>query len=443
MKWFSEIYLHKRFFTLLMGGVFALILAFIFPAIYAWIWWLLFLAGMLVVTDVAMLFGFGRAVKAFRTVADKFSNGEDNPVKITITNNYLFIAGFRVIDEVPFRFQRRDLTLKLQIPPMTTEELDYTLRPVKRGEYEFGKIRVFVATRLSLVERRYSFETSRKVAVYPSFVLMHKYELMAFTNRHAESGTKRMRIIGSHLAFEQIKPYIPGDDPRTVNWKATAKCNRLMVNTYTDERAQQVYCLVDKGRTMQSPFHGMSMLDYAINTTLALSNVVLKKGDKAGLLTFSNTPGTLIKADNRTLQLNRISEALYNQRTHYLETDFEQLCSTVGRQIRNRSLLVLFTNFDTLSAMQRHFQALRRLADNHLVLIVLFENTELNQVLETPAEKLSDVYFKTIAGSFVIEKRRIAGELKRLGIHTVLTQPESFTVNTVNAYLELKERGLI
>lgn len=147
------------------------------------------------------------------------------------------------------------------------------------------------------------------------------------------------------MTFEQIKPYVTGDDPRTVNWKATAKYNHLMVNTYTEERSQQIYCLVDKGRTMQSPFNGMTMLDHAINTVFTLSNIVLKKGDRAGLITFSNNSRNCVKADNRVGQLNRISEALYRLETHYQETDFEKLYVSVNRQIPTRSLLVLFTNF--------------------------------------------------------------------------------------------------
>lgn len=317
------------------------------------------------------------------------------------------------------------------------------MRPVKRGVYEFGKIRIFVTSRLSLVERRYSLGTFQEVAVYPSFVQMRKYELMAFTNRQSGNGVKRIRAAGVSTAFEQIKPYVVGDDPRTVNWKATAKCNRLMVNSYTDERSQQVYCVIDKGRTMQSPFKGMSMLDYAINAGLALTNVILKKGDKAGLLTFSNVSGALVKADNRSTQLNKICEALYGQRTHFLESDFEQLCVIADRQIHTRSLLVLFTNFDTLSGMRRHLPALRRLSKSHLLLVVLFEDTALRDVAAESADTIRDVYFKTIAGSFVVEKRKIAQELRHCGIQVVLAPPENLTVNTINSYLELKERGLI
>lgn len=439
----KELFLNRRFFIFLWGGVFALLLTYVFPKVYPWVVWALGCGGVVVVADITLLYGFGRAIGAQRIMGDKFSNGEENPVRIRVENRYPFAVRARVVDEAPVEFQERDNSLNFSLSSREQKEAVYFLRPLRRGSYGFGQVRVFVTSRLSLVERRYSFKEEREVAVYPSLVSMRKYELLAFTGQQSGNGIKRMRVAGISTAFEQIKPYVQGDDPRTVNWKATAKCNRLMVNAYTEERSQPVYCVIDKGRTMQAPFRGMTTLDYAINATLALANIILKKGDKAGLLTFSNKAGSLIKADNRRLQLNSISEALYSQQTYYLESDFEQLCITVSRQIHNRSLLILFTNFDTVEGMKRRLPVLRRLTDNHLLLIVLFENTEINRVMAEPACRIRDIYFKALAGSFITEKRRIAHELRNAGIYTILTEPEELTATVINGYLEMKERGLI
>lgn len=438
-----NLYLHQRFFLILLAGVFALLLAYIYPVLYSWVIWLLCMAGIVIVADIVLLYGFGHRLDARRDTASKWSNGEDNPVKVHLCNDYPFAVRVRVADEIPVEFQRRDLGMTYRLKARQETEYIYHLRPVKRGGYEFGQVRVFVTSRLSLVERRYSFAAGHKVVVYPSFMAMKKYELLAFAGRQSGNGSKRMRVAGITMSFDQIKPYVQGDDPRTVNWKATAKCNRLMVNSYTEERSQQVYCLVDKGRTMQAPFNGMTILDYAINATLVLSNIILKKGDRAGLFTFSNKPGTLVKADNRGVQLNHICEALYKQRTHHLESDFDQLCLVAARRINTRSLLFLFTNFDTLNGMRRRLLALKRLADNHLLLLVMFEDTEINRLAGEPAGSIRDVYFKTIAGGFALEKKQIVRELQNAGIYVLLTQPEHLTVNAINSYLEFKERGLI
>jgi len=423
--------------------MFALVMAYIFPLLLIWVTGALFTVLFLFLLELFELYRRVNGVEASRVVADKLSNGEENPVSLVLKNRYLLNVHFRVIDEIPVEFQNRDISFQADVNPGGQKEIRYSLRPTKRGSYNFGKIRVFVSVRFGLVERRYSFDAERDVAVYPSFMMMHRYGLMAFGNYYPENGGIRTRPLGGNMAFEQIKPYVTGDDPRTVNWKATAKCNQLMVNTYTEERSQQIYCLVDKGRTMQSPFNGMTMLDHVINSVLALSNVILRKGDRAGLLTFSNNSRNCVKADNRGGQLNRISEALYRLETHYQETDFEKLYISVNRQIPTRSLLILFTNFDTVSGLRRHLPALQRLASRHLVLVVLFENSELNKALERPVRTLKDVYFEAIAAGFATEKRQMVRELSQLGIRVILSKPETLTVNSINSYLNLKERKLI
>jgi uncharacterized protein (DUF58 family) len=266
---------------------------------------------------------------------------------------------------------------------------------------------------------------------------------MAISNRLSEVGVKKVRRLGHSLEFEQIKEYVQGDDYRTLNWKATARRGALMVNNFTDEKSQQVYCIIDKGRVMKMPFEGLSLLDYAINATLVLSNVALTKQDKAGLITFSEQVGSFLPANKKATQMQAILEVLYNQKTRYLESDFEQLYSLLRRKVSQRSLVILFTNFESMSGMKRHLPYLRKIAQHHLLLTVFFDNTELKNVIDTPAKNVEQVYTKTIAEKFAFEKRMIAKELQQYGIQSILTTPQQLTINTINKYLELKARQLI
>ncbi|RKH49304.1 DUF58 domain-containing protein, partial [Corallococcus aberystwythensis] len=139
-----------------------------------------------------------------------------------------------------------------RLNPHETQAIRYELRPTRRGEYNFGAVNVFVLSPLGLLKRRYQFEKEKTVAVYPSFLQMRQYELLAATNRLTEIGVKRIRRIGHSMEFEQVRPYTTGDDVRTINWKATsrrthAQGTALMINAYQDERSQSVYCLIDKG----------------------------------------------------------------------------------------------------------------------------------------------------------------------------------------------------
>jgi uncharacterized protein (DUF58 family) len=295
-----------------------------------------------VLIDTLLLYSKKGGIDAYRVLQDRFSNGDDNKVILELENEYGFKINAVIIDELPFQFNERKWQRKIEMASDTKTNLGYLLKPQQRGEYQFGNINVFVSSPLRIVCRRYSFEQSQTVKVYPSFFQMRRYQLLATANRLKEAGVKRMRKLGHSLEYEQIKEYVIGDDYRTVNWKATARRGDLMTNNYTDERSQQVYCIVNKGRIMKMPFEGLTLLDYAINASLVLTNIALMRQDRAGLITFAENLDTFLPADKKPAQLNLILESLYKQTTNFLENDFEKLFSVIRNRITQRSLLVLF-----------------------------------------------------------------------------------------------------
>lgn len=417
--------------------------AFLFPSIFPIAKLLLIGFGALVLIDALLLFRTQNGIFARRETPEKLSNGDQNPISIYLENHYAFSVSLEIIDEIPFQFQKRDLLFETRLNPNETQQLRYSLRPTKRGEYTFGAVNVYVISPLHLLKRRYQFSQDKMVPVYPSFLQMREYELMAISNRLTDLGIKKIRRIGHSMEFEQVRPYVRGDDVRTLNWKATARRNELMVNAFQEEKSQSIYCLIDKGRVMKMPFDGLSLLDYAINATLVLSNIALYKQDKAGVMTFSDKFGQLLLADRRPGQMQKILELLYHQKTRYLETDYELVYTKTRQYVRQRSLLLLFTNFETLASMRRQLPFFRRLAKDHLLLVVFFENTELRTLLNAPAVSTEEIYLKTIAEKYFYEKQQIVKELGQYGIQAMLTPPQSLTVNTVNKYLELKARGMI
>jgi len=447
-----SLYIALRVWLLLIGFVLAFVAGYALPGLFPFVQLGLAVFLLLLLVDGFLLYRTRSGLFARREVADRLSNGDENPVELYLENRYPFPVRLELIDEVPVQFQRRDMLFHTQLRPNEPQTIRYELRPVRRGIYTFGALNGYVLSPLGLLKRRYRFGQDRSVAVYPSFLQMRRYELLAISNRLTETGVKRIRRLGHSMEFEQIRPYVPGDDVRTLNWKASARRTTalqdrsgatLMVNAYQDERSQAVYCLIDKGRAMKSPFNGLTLLDYAINASLVLSNIALLKQDRAGILTFSERMGQVVPAERRPGHLLSILEVLYKQKTRFLEPDYEALYRTVRTQIRQRSLLLLFTNFDTVSGLQRQLPHLRRMARSHLLLVIFFENTELNELLRNPAYTPEEVYQKTIAEKFYYEKRRIVRELQQYGILTVLTRPEDLTADTVNQYLELKARGMI
>jgi uncharacterized protein (DUF58 family) len=416
------------------------VLSYFEPALFSIGMLILGLLGVSVLVDGALIFGTSRGIVAERISPDLFSLGDTNKVIIRISNQYSFPVELSVIDEVPEQFQERAWLRKMIIGRKTTGELEYALRPTTRGEYVFHNINIYAHAPLRLVKRRFIVHATHTVKIYPSYIQMRRYQLLAVSNRLQEVGVKRIRKLGHSMEFEQIKEYVMGDDYRTINWKATARKNGLMVNNYTDERSQQIYCLINKGRVMKMPFGGLTLLDHAINAALVLCNVALVKQDKAGIITFEKNLDAFLQADKKPTQMSRILELLYKQKTDFLEADFEKLFSVIRNSITNRSLLVLFTNFESLESLQREMPALKKIGHYHLLLVVFFENTELKSLIDRNATSMEDIYIKTIAEKFAYEKKLMVKELRNNGILSILTTPENLTLNTVNKYLELKTR---
>jgi uncharacterized protein (DUF58 family) len=440
---FKSIYFNNQLYYIVAGEVVLLVIGFFFPKIYDIAHLLLLIIVALLFVDVLILFINRDGFFARRDTLDKLSNGDENSVQIVLENKYLFPAQLIVIDELPPQFQLRDKEFKLNIASGKTKIIEYNVRPVKRGEYSFGAVNVYVKSPIGFIQKRFRFSQDMLVPVYPSFMQMRKYELLAISNKLTDAGIKKIRRRGNNAEFEQIKEYVAGDDYRNINWKATARRNKLMLNQYTDEKSQQVYSVIDMGRVMRMPFEGLSLLDYAINSSLVISNIAMLKQDKAGIVTFADRVQSILPADRRSAQLQKILQLLYNQKTGYLESNFENLYIHIRTKINQRSLILLYTNFESLSGLQRQLKYLRRLAKDHLLVVVFFENTELKSFLEKQAITTEDVYNKAIAEKFVYEKRLIVKELEKYGIHSILTTPEKLSVNTINKYLELKARGLI
>ncbi len=442
-KYISSLYLTRRFYLVMGFCIVLFITSFLVPGIFLIAKILLWVLLSLIVVDYFFLFALGKAPAATRLMADRLSNGDENKIGIQVKNNMPFTVRMEIIDELPVQFQKRDWLLFCRFRAGEQKHISYSLRPVERGAYHFGRIILYISSLLGLLKRRHNMETEQTVPVYPSYLQMRKYALLSQTTIQSEQGNRRMRKIGHSMEFEHIKEYVRGDDIRSVNWKATARKASLMVNSYTDERSQQVYCVIDKGRLMKMPFGGLTLLDYAINSTLVLANVCLQKQDRVGVITFANKMGSVLAADRKPIQRENILQLLYNQETAFLESDYEMLYMQIRGRIKHRSLVVLYTNFESLNGLYRQLNYLRSIAKHHLLMVVFFENTELHQLSNLQARNVEEVYIKTIAEKFEFEKRLIVKELRKHGILSVLTSPEHLTINAVNKYLELKARQAI
>ncbi len=435
-------FLTRRFYIVITSIVLLFCGGYLLTSLFLVAQLLLTLLVVALAADAFLLYRT-RGIRASRQCADRFSNGDENKVDVRVESIYPFPVSLTVVDEIPVIFQERNIQFMLSLERGEGKNIGYTLRPTRRGMYDFGRIRVFSETRIGLISRRFTCGEPRSIKVYPSYLMLHRYELLAISDNLTEIGIKRIRRVGHQTEFEQIKEYVKGDDYRTINWKASARRHELMVNVYQDERSQQIYNVIDKGRVMQQAFQEMTLLDYAVNASLVLSYVAMRKDDKAGLATFNDRFDTFVPASKQSGQMQNLLESLYAQETTFGETDFSGLCVHLGKLVNKRSLLVLYTNFGSISALNRQLAYLQQLARQHRLLVVFFEDAELKEYIATPATNTEAYYQRVIAEKFAFEKRLIVSTLKQHGIYSVLTTPDNLSVDVINKYLEMKSRQLI
>lgn len=441
--WWNSIFVSTYY--LIAGGVISalFVISYFFPVLFGYVKVVFLVFLLFALLDIFLLYYKKNGIIAYRKLNATFSNFDENKVEIVIQNTYSFPSKLTVIDELPYQFAIRDFHIKTSVSPNSEKTVSYTLKPTERGEYEFGNIVVLASSPLRIFRRRYSLGEKSTVAVYPSYLNLNKYDLKNFKYTTLELGIKKTRTIGQSTEFEQIKDYVKGDDFRHINWKASAKKNNLMVNQFIDERSQMVFNIIDSGRSMQMTFDGLSLLDYAVNSSLVFSNVVIKNQDRAGIIYFNKKVEKILPPNRNTTQMGRILNVLYKLKTEFKESDFGNLYAEIKSKISHRSLLILYTNFEEINSLNRQMKYLKAIAKSHVLIVVFFNNTEVEKMTKKQSEKTNDYYYRSVAEKLSYQKRLIVKELELNGIQAILTAPQMLTLNTINKYLEIKAKGLI
>jgi len=423
-------------FLVVMFGI-----SFSFPILFNLAKLLLVIFGVVCVIDWWLLQSRSSEVNCKRNVVEKLSLGDPQQVTYDLINNSNKSLNIAVVDELPYQLQIRDLVIDsiVEASKKITKQLSIT--PLVRGLYNFGNINLYTSNLFpGLVEIRKVLKKEKATEVYPSIIQMKNYELQVFSKTATLMGIRKARKIGESDEFEHIRPYIQGDNIKSINWKATSRKNQLMVNEFQNTRSQTVYTIIDKGRAMKMPFLNMTLLDHAINSSLVISNIILKKYDKAGLITFSDKIGSIVKASSKQGQLELISNRLYNQKTDFKEPNYELIYFTIRKQIQRRSIIMFYTNFENMVDVERNLSYLKSIGKKHLLVLILFINTEILAAAEKPCTTKSEIYLKTFADKALHEKESIKRLLNLHGIQTILTKPEDLSINVINKYLEIKNK---
>ncbi len=321
------------------------------------------------------------------------------------------------------------------------EGISYVTTPQARGDYQFGDIHVRGRSRLALSWWQWRLPATQSVQVYPNLLQVERYQLLARSDRLQEAGFRRLRRLGEGTEFESLRDYVPDDDFRDIDWKATARRHKPITRQYEIERSQNVMLMVDAGRMMCAQLDGMSKLDYAINAALMLAYVAVQEDDAVGLVVFADEVHSFVPPRKGNAQVGRLVEQLYTVQPTMREPDYTAAFSLLHGRARKRALVVVFTDLIDRHASSQLLAHTAALYPHHLPLVVTLRDPRLHDLAEQMPHQAPDAYERAIAANLLMNREEALSTLRQRGAAIVDALPQNLTVAAVNRYLALKARG--
>ncbi|OQA16300.1 MAG: hypothetical protein BWY64_02602 [bacterium ADurb.Bin363] len=394
----------------------------------------------LAVVDYFFISNFIIRVK--RIVKDTFSLGIKNSVKISLSNKNSFSLFLQLKDDYPFQFKAdRDNLFRLYLSPDSTEEIEYFLTPYERGKYNFGKMHIRCYSFLGLTGRRIVVEQRQKVRVYPNLDNVTRYQLMAIKGHLQRTGIKPAKILGRGMEFESLRDYLPDDEYSDINWKASARRGRLIVNQYDEEKSQNILILIDAGRMMTSCVGGISKLDYAVNTALILSYVCSLRGDKIGLLAFAGDIKSYLPPSKGKKHIQLILETLYDLTPELVEPNYSLALKFLGTKSRKRSLVFLFSDIMDQYSSEELIKYFPTLFPHHIPFCVAITDPVIREMATKDCTASREIYEQAMAEQVLWERKKALSIMGKKGVYTMEALPEELSVKVINEYLKIKVKA--
>lgn len=379
---------------------------------------------------------------AARRLPPRFALDVEQPITLVLGNHSERPVQAAVRDELPDAVESADALPAVVIPPHGEAQLCYTVRPVRRGAHDFGAVVLRARGRSGFVEKQLSLATPDTIKVYPNFRGADRYQLLARIDQREETVRKPRPFKAAGTDFESLRPYIAGEDPRNIDWKATARRGAPISRNKQVEKGQQLAVLLDAGRLMAETVGAYSKLEHALNATVMLSYVVQKRGDALAVASFSNKIESFLPTVRGPSLMPRVLESLYAVQVRPVESDYWQAIAQVMTLLSRRSLVVLLTDVLDASASAGLINNLSRAAEKHLVLCVVLSEPAIGEIARMIPGSVEETYRKAAACD-QLRRRRIALESMRArGILVLETDPAHLSVQLAQRYLEIRQADL-
>ena len=378
-----------------------------------------------------------------REVEDVVSAGSANPVRVTLDNLCASAVAGELCDEPPATAAAQAFRCPFTAAAKGRARLSYTFNPAARGDHSFGDLSLRVLGPWNLAARQYRFPSPRTVKAYPDVQALARDALM-LARPELETGLARLRrSIGEGRDFESLREYIPGDDIRLIDWKATAKRQEPISRQYEPERNQTVMLLIDCGRHMVSRLKERTKLDYAVDAALRLARVSLDRGDLVGLCAFGARVEGFLPAKRGRAHLRALVDLLYPLQPELVESDYDGAFSLVTSRQKRRCLIVTFTDLLDEDSSRAVLQRALHLRPRHLPLVVAIADTSVLAPARLIPEDPTAAYERAAARAIVNERDRAVARLRDAGAHVISAPATELSAAVINEYLAIKGRGLL
>ncbi len=395
----------------------------------------------LALVDAAL--GARGLVTGQRTIRSVLSVGRNNPVTVVLGSRSRRSLTVDVVDELLPHAEQQGMPGRVLLRPGGTGQVRYQLRPRRRGAYQLATLTVRYATPLRLWIRQQRLSVSDPVHVYPDVQAVRAYELLARQDR-AHALVRATRRPGGENEFERLREYSRDDEYRAIDWKATARRQKLIARQYQLERNQTIALALDAGRLMTAETEGLPLFDHALNASMMLAHVAAKGGDRVGMLTFSDSIVAALAPTAGQSATARLVRATYDLHPALVETDFGGAFTRLGHQLGQRSLVVVFTQVHDDVSADALLRYTRGLMPRHLPLVILLRDPDLETMAQVRAQDDDAALFERAAAAELLGWRdRLVRRLRQSGANVLDVEPRQLTVELVSRYLEIKVRHLL
>lgn len=364
--------------------------------------------------------------------------------KIHLTSHWGRPLHVRVFDALPRKFLAANNVFgPSPLGVRQTITYVFSARGAYRGEVALGNLALRVTTALGLAARTFTYERDDHVLIAPSLAGVKRFRWLAVHHRLATVGVRATRRRGDGRAFSRLRDYVVGDDPRFIDWKATARRGHPITREFTVERSQTVFVLVDAGRTMTQIAGAYPRFEYALSTTLLLADVASTSGDLVGAMVFDDQVRALVPAQRGGTVLQALRNALVPVQPTLVEPDYARAFSTLAQRQRKRSLVVLITDVVDARVARSLLAHITRSASRHLAVVVALRNETLIAAAATVGTRASGIYANAAAEELLGERLTALQRMRDAGVVVLDVAPDAMAAAVVNQYLELKSRGAI